>query len=461
MSILKSVVIAVVSVVVLASCGAAVKRCEEPQLNLPSAFVKDQLDSLTLADMNWWEFYGDEVLGKFITHALENNKDLLAAAAKVEQMRLGNRISQSAMYPKLGASVMADYEVENYTDKGHTQTPQFDLKWDLSWEIDLWGNLRWANQKTAAEYLSTVEAARAMRITVIAEVATAYYKLLALENELLIVDRTLQTRYEEMQQARLRYEGGLTSETVYQQAKVEYATTAAMIPSIETKIEVMKTTLQVLMGEYPDFELEYARMKVLDREIPTELPLGLPSDLLTRRPDLRESEQQLKVACAAVGVAYTDRFPRLVLGISGGWENGSLTDFVDATYGLAVGKLVAPVFEFGRRKAKYEAAIQAYDAARLNYEKKVLMAFKETNDALVTYQNARRATELKNALRVAALKYVELATFQYKYGDTKYINVLDAQRRYFDAQIGLSNAVRDEYLALVLLYKSLGGGWSY
>ena len=151
MSILKSVVIAVVSVVVLASCGVAVKRCEEPQLNLPSAFVKDQLDSLTLADMNWWEFYGDEVLGKFITHALENNKDLLAAAAKVEQMRLGNRISQSAMYPKLGASVMADYEVENYTDKGHTQTPQFDLKWDLSWEIDLWGNLRWANQKTAAD----------------------------------------------------------------------------------------------------------------------------------------------------------------------------------------------------------------------------------------------------------------------------------------------------------------------
>ena len=214
------------------------------------------------------------------------------------------------------------------------------------------------------------------------------------------------------------------------------------------------------MGEYPDFELEYARMRVLDREIPTQLPIGLPSQLLSRRPDLREANEKLKAAAAAVGVAYTDRFPSLVIGVTGGWENGSLDNFFDAQYGLAVGKIAAPVFEFGRRKARYKAAIEAYDIARLNYEQRVLMAFKETNDALVRYHNSREATELKNELREAALKYVELATFQYKYGDIKYINVLDAQRRYFDAQIGLSNAVRDEYIALVQLYKSLGGGWA-
>ena len=145
---------------------------------------------------------------------------------------------------------------------------------------------------------------------------------------------------------------------------------------------------------------------------------------------------------------------------TGGWENGSFIDLFRAPYGLAVGKLVAPVFEFGRRKAKYEAAIKAYDIARLDYEKRVIKAFKETNDALTSYRNARKATELKNELREAALKYVELATFQYNYGGVKYIDVLDAQRRYFDAQIGLSNAVRDEYIALVQLYKSLGGGWA-
>ena len=354
---------------------------------------------------------------------------------------------------------MADNEIENYTNKGRTETPQFDVKLDLSWEVDLWGNIKWTTRKAAAEYLASVEAQRAMRMTIIAEVATTYFQLLALENELLIVNRTLQTRSEGVQLAKLRYEGGLTSETVYQQAKVEYAATAALIPAIETQIEVTKNSLKVLMGEYPNFELEYARMKVLDRDIPTELPVGLPSDLLTRRPDLREAEQGLKAATAAVGIAYTDRFPKLVIGLTGGWENGSLVDLFSAPYGLVIGKLVAPLFEFGRRKAKYEAAIQAYDVARLNYEKRVLMAFKETNDAYVRYHNARKATELKNNLREAALKYVELATFQYKYGDIKYINVLDAQRSYFDSQIGLANAVRDEYIALVQLYKSLGGGW--
>lgn len=455
--LLKSIIVAFAGL--FSSCGIAVKSCQNPQLNLPSAIVEGQLDSLTLADLRWWEFYGDEVLCQFISHALENNKDILATAAKVQQLQRLNRVSESALYPQVGLSAMADYEVENYTDQGHTETPQVDLKMGLSWEMDLWGNIRWSTRKASAEYLASVEAARAMRMAIVAEVATAYYQLLALENELSIVNRTLQTRYEGMQQARLRYEGGLTSETVYQQAKVEYATTASLIPSIETKIETTKTALLVLMGEYPNFQIEYERMKVLDREIPTELPLGLPSDLLTRRPDLRESEQQLKAAMAAVGIAYTDRFPKIELGLTGGWENGSFEDLFNASYGLAVGKVVAPLFEFGRRKAKYEAAIQAYEVARLNYEKKVLMAFKESSDAWMTYQNARRATDLKNALREAALKYVELANYQYKYGDIKYINVLDAQRRYFDAQIAQSNAVRDEYLALVQLYKSLGGGF--
>lgn len=441
------------------SCGTAVRSCQDPQLDLPSAIVEGQLDSLTLADLQWWEFYGDEVLCQFISHALEHNKDILAAAARVQQLQRAYRVSQTAQYPEVGLSAMADYEVENYTDKGHTETPQVDLKVGLSWEIDLWGNIRWSSRKASAEYLASVEAARAMRMTVVAEVATTYYRLLALENELLIVNRTLQTRYEGMQQAKLRYEGGLTPETVYQQAKVEYATTASLIPTLETQIETMKSALLVLMGEYPNFQIEYERMKVLDREILTDLPLGLPSDLLTRRPDLREAEQQLKAATAAVGIAYTDRFPKLELGFTGGWENGNFADLFAAPYNLAVGEVVAPLFEFGRRKARYEAALHAYDVARLQYEEKVLVAFKETNDALIRYQNARRASDLKNALREAALKYVELATIQYQYGDIKYINVLDAQRRYFDAQIAQSNAVRDEYLALIQLYKSLGGGF--
>lgn len=445
----------------LSSCSVAVKRCKAPELNLPREVVAGQMDSVTIADVKWWEFYGDEVLGGFISHALESNKDLLAARARVQQLRELHRVGRSAWFPKVGASAMADNEVENYTDKGHTVTPQVDLKMDVSWEIDLWGGVKWAVDRQMAEYLSSVEAERAMRMTIIAEVATIYYQLLALENELLIVNRTLSTRSEGVELAKLRYEGGLTSEIVYRQAQVEYATTASLIPAIETKIEIAKNSLKMLMGEYPDFELEYARMRVLNRDIPKELPLGLPSDLLERRPDIRGAEQNLRAASAAVGVAYTDRFPKLVLGFTAGWENGTFADLFSAPYSLAVGKLTAPLFEFGRRRARYKAAIEAYEIARLNYEKRVLMAFQEVNDAVSRYNNARKTTELKNNLREAALKYVELATAQYKFGDTRYIDVLDAQRRYFDAQIGLSNAVKDEYIALIYLYKSLGGGWDY
>lgn len=462
MRVVYNIFIRVVLGVVLAamvSCGAAVKMCKQPELDLPEEIVAGEIDSLSIADVEWWEFYGDEVLKGFIEHALENNKDVNIAAAKVEQLRALNRMDRATWFPKIGASAMIDNEVENYTDSGHKTISQIDLKLDLSWEIDLWGSIRWANERSKADYMASVEAERAMRMTIIAEVATAYYELLALENELLIVNRTLQTRMEGVEQARLRYEGGLTSETVYQQAQVEYASTAALIPAIETQIAVTKSALKALMGEYPDFEMEYSRMKILDRDVPVALPLGLPSELLTRRPDLRESEQRLKAASAAVGVAYTDRFPKLTLGVTGGWENGSFTNFFSAPYSLVVGKLAAPLFEFGRRKAKYQAAIHAYDVARLDYEERVLMAFKECSDAYVRYCNARRTTQLKNELREAALKYVELATFQYRYGGTKYIDVLDAQRRYFDAQIGQSNAVRDEYIALVQLYKALGGGW--
>lgn len=459
MRILQYISIIVLASISFISCGVAVRECKSPELNLPDAIVKGELDSLTIADIKWWEFYGDTVLCDFISHALENNKDILAAGAKVQQLKSMNWISRTAWFPKVEASALADNEIENYTEYGRSETPQTDLKASVSWEVDLWGSIKWSNRKASADYLASIEAERAMRMTVIAEVATAYYQLKALENELLIVNRTLETRKEGVTLAKLRYEGGLTSETVYQQAQVEYASTAALIPEIENKITATKSSLTVLLGEYPDFELKYARMKILDREIPGELPLGLPSDLLARRPDLRQSEQNLKAACAEVGIAYTDRFPKLVLGVTGGWENSTFDGLFSATYGLSAAKIASPVFEFGRRKARYEAAVQAYDIARLNYEKKVLQAFKETNDAVSRYHNARRTTELRNNLRESALKYVELANFQYSFGDIKYINVLDAQRRYFDAQIGLSNAVRDEYIALIQLYKSLGGGW--
>ena len=263
---------------------------------------------------------------------------------------------------------------------------------------------------------------------------------------------------EGVQQAQLRFEGGLTSETVYQQAKVEYASTATLIPDLESRIEIMENSIALLMGKSPDWEVLRGQMNI-EAEFPDSLPVGLPSGLLQRRPDVRASEQQLRSAMASAGMAYADRFPRLTFNLVGGWENDALQGFFRSPFSYVAAAIAAPVFGFGRKQAKYRAALAAYDVARLGYEKKVLEVFKEANDAVVTYRNVRKTAALKVALRDAARKYVELANLQYRGGSINYIDVLDAQRRYFDAQIGLSNAVRDEHLALVQLYKALGGGW--
>ena len=446
----------VITAAVLCSCSA-VKRCQAPELNLPE-MIAGHADSLTIADLAWWEFYGDTTLCRILERTLVDNKNIRSAAARVEQMRQMYRISRANRLPNVSIGVSGDNETNDYYGEAPVRDPQFDLKAALSWEVDLWGNLRWAKRKGEAAYAASMEDERAMRMVLVAETASAYFRLVALDDELSIVRQTLETRLEGVAQAKLRFEGGLTSETVYQQAQVEYAATAALIPDLEQRIEITENAISLLMGGYPDRKVIRGRMNIA--EIGSEyLPVGIPSVLLLRRPDLRASEARLRTALADVGIAYTDRFPRLMFSLSGGWENDDLKRLLRSPFSYAVGTLMAPIFGFGRKRAAYRAAVAAYEQARLGYEQKVLEVFKETDDAIVSYRSTRQAAQLKSDLCEAARKYVDLANLQYRAGSINYIDVLDAQRRYFDARTGLSNAVRDEYLALVQLYKALGGGW--
>lgn len=443
----------------LGSCSA-VRHCKAPEVDFPAAIAGGAAaDSLAIADMEWWRFYGDSTLCNIIRHTLANNKDMLAAAARVERMRQLYRIGKAGRLPSVSGTVYADHETNDYAGEEPSRDPELGAKATVSWELDLWGNLRWAKRKGGAEYLASVEDRRAMQMTLVAEVAAAYFRLMALDNELSIVRRTLITRSEGAYQAQLRFEGGLTSETVFQQAKVEYASTAALIPDLERKIEVMENSISLLMGENPDWRVVRSKMNT-EAEFAESLPVGLPSELLLRRPDVRASEQQLRAAMAAAGMAYADRFPRIVFNLTGGWENDDVSGFFRSPFSYVAGTLASPIFGFGRKQARYKAALAAYDEARLGYEQKVLEVFQEVNDAVVAYRNMRRTAELKYNLREAARQYVVLAKLQYINGVIRYIDVLDAQRKFFDAQIEESNAVRNEHLALVQLYKALGGGWN-
>ena len=441
----------------LSSCSA-VRQCKAPELNLPERMADVGPDTLSVADTKWWQFYGDTLLRRIIERTLSHNKDLLGAAANVERMRQLYRVSKAEQLPVFSAPVYAKYETNDSSGESPVRAPELGAKLTAEWELDLWGKLRWARRQGNAEYLASVGAQRAMRMSLVAEVATAYFQLIAMDNELAVVRRTLATRSEGVEQARLRFEGGPTSEMVYQQAQVEYATTAALIPELENRIKLAENGILLLMGEYPGWEIVRSGMNT-QALMPDSLPAGLPSALLQRRPDVQESEQRLRAAMAAVGIAYADRFPLLTISLTGGWENDALENFLRSPFSYVAGNLAAPVFGFGRKQAKYRAAMAAYDEARLEYEQKVLEVFREAADAVATYRHVREAAALKGALCDAAREYVRLAHLQYRAGSINYIDVLDAQRRYFDAQIGLSNAVRDEHLALVGLYKALGGGW--
>ncbi len=440
-----------------AGCSAT-RECAKPELNMPESFAHSDNDSLALADIDWFEFYSDPALRDILKATLANNRDFLAAAAKVEELRNLYGVSAAAMLPEIGGHVYWSQETNDYRGEKHLTDPEHGIKARLNWEVDLWGNLRWGKKRDKAAWQASVEDQRALQITLIAEAASAYYRLVALDNELLIVRQALDTRSEELEKAKLRYEGGLTSEIVYLQAQVEYNTAASLVPDVERRISLTENAILLLMGEYAGGKVVRSSGKL--EQLPERpLPIGLPSELLTRRPDLRASEMRLCKALANVGVSYTDRFPKLTLRLTGGVENNDIGGIFKSPFTYVIGSLTGPIFDFGKRKRKYKAAVAAYEQARLGYEQDVMTAFGEVVDALTSYRKCRETTASRADLRQAAEKYVELAHLQYRAGSINYLDVLDAQRRYLDSAIGFSNAVRDEMLSLVGLYKSLGGGW--
>ncbi len=441
------------------SCSSS-KHCDKPELNMPIAFfLADSTvnDTTTLADIEWWGIYTDTVLQDLIKRTLRYNKDMLIASERVSEMRYRHRMDKSSLWPALSAQMGGDHEWENYRGSKPTSVTEPSARLNLSWEIDLWGHLRNAAKQGAAEYLASVEAQRAMQMTLIAEVATAYFELVALDNRLDIVQQTVSTRKVEVQQAKIRFEGGLTSETSYQQAQVELATAAATLPELKRKIAIKESEIAMLAGGYPDsITRSTANATMLTDAV---LPIGLPTDLLQRRPDLRQAEARLEAAEAAVGIAHAERFPRLTINLTAGFENNEFATFFQSPYHYAAANLAAPVFAFGKRKAKFNATIAAYKQERYNYEKAMQKAFKEVHDAVISYHAARENTILMRNLKEATNKYVTLAQLQYLNGVIRYIDVLDAYRKDFTAQIDLSNAIRDEALAFITLYKALGGGW--
>ncbi len=442
----------------LSSCQIG-KQYVRPELDLPEQLdpVQSAIDSASVANIKWWEIYTDTCLQALINKTLENNKDMKMASARVKELAAMKRIDFANLFPQVNGNAYVQKEGSNYGGNNYKNDPEIGAKLGVSWELDLWGNLRWAKDKGVAQFLGSVEAQNGLRMSLISDVAQAYFELVALDNELSIVRQTLNARKEGVRLAKLRFEGGLTSETSYQQAEVEYARTATLIPELERKIAVKENEIAFLAGEYP----QRIERRLFSEEIslPETLPVGLSSSLLERRPDIREAEQTLIAANASVGVAYTNMFPRLSLTAQLGLESEEFSNFLKSPIHFISGNLLAPIFAMGKYRATLKAKKAVYEQTCYSYEKTVLNAFKEVYNSIISYNKIKEVCESHMKLERSSKTNMELAQLQYINGVIGYLDVLDAQRSYFDAQISLSNAIRNKQIMLVQLYKSLGGGW--
>lgn len=458
---MKMLIAPVVLGAVLSGCslGPAYQR---PEIAAPENHrgVEGPAAQKSLADLAWWDATTDPVLKKLVAEAIEKNQDLKIAAARVEEYRALAGINPLWPTVNAGASAARGRTSEAIqTIPGGQTTSYFDLSAGVSWEIDLWGRLRRTNEATAAQYLATEEARRGVYLSLVSDVATAYLQLRSLDMQLETARRTLESRRASYDLVDKRLLGGVGNKLESMQAASAVAQTEASIPDLEQAVFAAENLLCLLLGRPPG---PIERGNPIG-DIPVlEVPAGLPSALLERRPDVRQAEQVLRAANAQVGVAEASLFPQLSLTGALGFQSGDLSDLLKSgSFAWNVGAgLFAPIFQGGRLRRNLEATKARWEQARLAYEKAALAAFGDVATSLNAIQATTRivAAQRKN---VEALREAEqLSLVRFDGGVSPYFEVLDAQRELFSGEVAYAQALRDQRVAIVRLYRALGGGWN-
>lgn len=416
----------------------------------------------SLADLAWWDLAKDDpVLVGLLMEALEKNQDLRIAASRVEEARAISRINVVLPTVAAGAGANRQRITENGLGSafGGQTVNTFDLSASFSWEIDLWGRLRRTNESNLARFLATEEARRGVYLALVSDVAGAYYQLRALDLQLEIAHRTVGSRKDSFDLVEKRLRGGIGNRLETSQAASALAQTEIAIPQIEQAIFEQENLISLLLGRTPG---PIARGRAIGEMPAVEIPAGLPSALLERRPDVRQAEANFRAANADLGVAEANLFPQLSLTGSAGFQSADLSDLLKSpsfVWNIA-GGIFAPIFQGGRLRRERDAAHARWDQARLAYEKAALAAFGDTASSLNAIGKTREIREA-NGRNVAALREAEKTAFlRYDGGVSPYLEVLDAQRQLFSAELNFATSLRDQKLAVIRLYRALGGGWN-
>lgn len=454
---------AVCLVIVLAGCAVG-PDYRRPAVEAPLSWRQEVKEAQDVANTQWWKQFDEPVLNDLIHTALQENRDLKAAFARVEEYEGRLMVARSGLFPQINASGAGSRN--RITEEGPTPTspsmsnPYRSYQYGLGgvWELDIWGRLRRADESARADLLSTEEGRRGVILTLVSSVASGYITLRELDNELQIVRETVESRKRTLEIFQRRFRGGIISELELSQVKTLYAQALARIPAAEDQISRQENALCVLLGRNPGPIPRGKPMNVLALPM---IPQGLPSDLLARRPDIRQAEQNLISANANIGVARGLYFPSISLTGALGGSSAHLSDLFTAparvwNWG---GGVNLPIFSGGAIAGQNKIAKAAAEQALQNYQSTIQNAFREVNDSLSGQVRIRQQMDAQKMQLDALRDYNRVAQKRFDNGYTSYIEVLDAERSLFDAELSYSQAQGALFNEVIAVYQAMGGGW--
>jgi multidrug efflux system outer membrane protein len=455
---------AVVAAAWLAGCAIGPDYTRPPVTEVPAFRGQSAAEAASLADLPWWEVFEDPILKSLIQEALARNYDVRLAAARIQEARAQVGVARSQFFPQIGYTFAAARSRDPLAAVGVPITTDVTTNFFLGalssqWELDIWGRIRRSNEAAGANLLATEEARRGVWLSLVSDVAQAYFELLALDVQLQIARdsaQAFQGTYD-LFQDRLRF--GLASQLQTARAEGALGGAQANIPELENQVAAKENQISILLGKAPA-PIPRGTPMYAQPVVPA-VPAGLPSTLLQRRPDLRQVEQQLVRANALVGVAKGEFFPKLNLtGILGtaSPEMSAITSGSSLVWAVAAG-LTGPIFQGGRILQNYRATLAARDQAVLQYQHAVITALREVADSLTALAKLRDAEAGQDRSVTALQAAVALATDRYRFGLASYYEVLEAQQQLFPAQHAMAQIRRDRLTAYIQLYKALGGGW--
>ncbi len=443
--------------VLLAGCAVG-PDFKDPVVGTPEAFRTQTMPSDSAEDLKWWALFDDPVLYTLVVTALENNRDIKIAASRIEQARATVGFTRADQLPQI--SGQAGAYTGNYSSGSRSTDTNSSVYLDapLTWEIDFWGRYRRATEAARAQLMASDYGLRTIQISLIADVASTYYQLLDYHQRLAVSRSTLDSRIKSLEIIEQRFDRGIIAEIDVNQSQIQKEIAQAAIPLYERAIAQTENRLSILLGRLPG-SIQTGRELTAQR-VPPAIPVGLPSEILERRPDIVQSKYQLKAQTENIGVAQALRFPSIsltgTLGVAR-TEIGSITS--EGGVWSIGGQLLAPILDFGKNRRRVEIEEEKARQALYQYETAVLSAFREVEDALVAITTLREELAATARQQKAAKNANDLSKERYDKGVTSYLEVLDTERTLFSVELQLSE-LQQQYLgAYVTLYKVLGGGW--